>query len=203
MASAEGRVWGGLTAREREDRRREQFLDSALELFGTKGWTKTTVLDICRGARLSQRYFYEQFPSREALFLAVVDRIAADVERVVREALTGAEGTPDDRAQAVLEALVDHLAADPRRVRVALVESFATAEFREHRARLLAQFSSLASRLMAAYGGADARGRELSAQIISAGFAEVLVRTVAGEADWTRDEIVDHLRRLYGAAASL
>ncbi|MFA9271396.1 MAG: TetR/AcrR family transcriptional regulator, partial [Baekduiaceae bacterium] len=46
------RVYGGLTAEQREDRRREQLLDAGLEIFAAKGWDGATVKDVCRAAGL-------------------------------------------------------------------------------------------------------------------------------------------------------
>jgi AcrR family transcriptional regulator len=208
VAHAEGRVWGGLTAQERAARRRAQFLQAGLELFAARGWATVTVLEICRGAKLSQRYFYEQFAGREALFLAIVDDIAAEVDQAVRRAAVAEGQTPEERAAGVLEALADVLASDPRKVRVALVESLATEEFRAHRAELLATFTALASRLMTALREdgappADPRDLELSAFVISGGVVETLIRAVTGEMPWTRAELVAHLTRLYRAAARL
>lgn len=199
----QGRVWGGLTAQEREERRRAQILETGLDLFAAKGWTKVTVLEICRGAKLSQRYFYEQFPSREDLFLAITGGIGREVERLVRLEATTPGRTVEERVSGVLGALADYFIADPRKVRVALVESFATEEFRAHRARVLASLTELASRLMGSLGDADPRSRDLSALIISGGIAETLIRGVTGEATWERDELVAHLTRLYTAAARL
>lgn len=203
MAGTQGRVWGGLTAQEREERRRAQILETGLELFATKGWTKVTVLEICRGARLSQRYFYEQFPSREDLFMAIADGIGEDVERIVRTESQAPDRSAEERVTGVLGGLADYFIADPRKVRVALVESFATEEFRVHRARVLASLSELASRLMGSLGQADPRSRDLSALIISGGIAEALIRSVTGDTTWSRDELVAHLTRLYTAAARL
>src|SRR3954451_32352 len=151
MAATAGRLYAGLTPAEREHRRRERFLGAGLEVFSAKGWASATVLDICQSAQLSQRYFYELFPSREALFLAVVSRIADEVERVVRDAGSATGTTPEQRARGVLEALAAYFSGDPRTVRVALVESCPTAEFLTQRAQLLASFSALAAQLMRAF----------------------------------------------------
>src|SRR4051794_12952429 len=150
MAATAGRLYGGLTPTERVDRRREQLISAGLEVFSAKGWAGATILEICQTAQLSQRYFYELFPSREALFLAVMSRIADEVERVVRNAGSVTGSTPQQRARGVLEALAAYFNHDPRTVRVALVESFATPEFRAYRAELLASFSALAAQLMRA-----------------------------------------------------
>jgi AcrR family transcriptional regulator len=190
------RRWGGLTADERAGRRRAQLLAAGLEVFGTQGWSGTTVRDISAGAGLSQRYFYEHFAGREACFLAVLDGIAADVERIARE--TG--GTPEARAHATLAALAHYFTADPRRARVAFVESFATPEFRARRKALLAAFAQLAARLMRALhpDPADPASLERSAYLLSGGIAEML----ADDPPFPIDALVDQLTVLYRAAAT-
>jgi AcrR family transcriptional regulator len=193
MSAEAGRVWGGLTTQERESRRREQFLAAGLEVFGRHGWAGSTVLQVCREAKLSQRYFYEQFTSREALFLAVMERVAADVEEVLRREATAPDRTPHERVRGTLRGLADYFADDPRTVRVALVESFATAEFRAGRAALLAAFTALASRLMLS----------LSALMLSGGIAEALVAALSGPPPAETDELVAHLTQLYTAAVAL
>jgi AcrR family transcriptional regulator len=53
-----GRSYGGESANDRLARRRRQLLDAGLELFGTTGYRATTVRQLCREARVSDRYFY-------------------------------------------------------------------------------------------------------------------------------------------------
>ena len=207
MSQRQGRIYGGMTPDEREQRRRTQFLDAGLEVFATSGWAGATVLDICRAARLSQRYFYELFPSREALFLAVMDRIADDVEVVVREAAIAPGRTAPERARGVLAAITGYFRADDRTLKVVLVESMATADFRAYRAALLASFSALGAQLMRSLhpgpGEVDPRHLELGAAVISGGFAEALIAAVTAEAPASDDDLVEYLARLYTAAAGL
>jgi AcrR family transcriptional regulator len=206
MSADTGRVWGGMTTAEREERRREQLLEAGLEVFGVRGWYGTTVLDLCRTAKLSQRYFYDHFADREALFLAVVDGVAERVEALVRVASTAEGQTPAQRTEGVLTALAEYFTADPRIVRVALVESFATESLRARRSALIASFSALAAGLMATLeegAGADPRSLELSALILSGGIAEALVASASGRAPADAPELVAHLTRLYTAAARL
>ncbi|MDW5594919.1 TetR/AcrR family transcriptional regulator [Conexibacter stalactiti] len=207
MSTDSGRVWGGMTPTEREQRRREQFLAAGLEVFGERGWAASTVLDVCREARLSQRYFYEQFASREALFLAVVDRAAEQIEAVVRAAAVAPGRSPQERAAGVLTALAEHFTADPRTVRVTLVESLATPQFRARRARLVEAFGALAARLMVGLSAdpstVDRRSLELSALVISGGIAEALIASATGRAPASAAELVGHLTALYTAAAAM
>lgn len=198
------RRWGGMTAEERAERRRSQLLDAGLEVFGVRGWAGTTVRDIGVEAGLSQRYFYEEFDGREACFLAVLEQIAAEVERAVQGAV-GEGGTPEERAHRTLTVLAELFTADPRKLRVAFVESSATADFRRRRAALLGTFASRAAHLMAALhpdpAHADLESLERSAYILSGGIAEALVASVEGYRDVPPAALVEQLTKLYRAAA--
>lgn len=201
------RVYGGLTAEERDDRRREQLLAAGLEVFADRGWDRATVRDVCRAAGLSQRYFYDHFPSKQALFLGVCAEIADDTEALVRAAARAPGREPLERVGDVLAALAEYFAADPRRVRVALVESMATPELRVFRAGLLATASERAAGLMRSLHPdprrADTRGIALSARVLTGGIAELLVGATSTGTPPPRDELVSHLTRLYTAAATL
>ncbi|MGH7750546.1 MAG: TetR family transcriptional regulator, partial [Candidatus Dormibacteria bacterium] len=72
------RSYRGVSAEQRHLERRERLLDAGLDLLGTEGWARTTVTAICARARLTERYFYQSFPGREQLLLAVFDRIAGE-----------------------------------------------------------------------------------------------------------------------------
>lgn len=201
------RVYGGRTSEERHAARRAQLLAAALEGFARDGWQGTTVAGVCRAASLSPRSFYEHFASLEELFAAVAEQIASEVAVVVREAVSRPDQGPDERARGVLAALAGYFAADPRRVRVGLVESLATPALRAHRARLLRSFAEPGARLMRALHPdpprADAASLELSALVLSGGIVEALMAAADGEPAATTDALVEHLAQLYTAAVGL
>jgi AcrR family transcriptional regulator len=66
-----GRVYGGEIPAERVARRRQQFLDAGLQIFGTTGYRTATVRMLCKQAELTDRYFYESFGNMEDLLVAV------------------------------------------------------------------------------------------------------------------------------------
>ena len=203
------RLYAGLSADQRVARRRQQLLAAGLEVFAERGWDASTVQDVCRTAGLSPRYFYELFDDREALFVAVTRGIAEQVQEVVRRALQEAGEHPQQRAHAVLEALAELFTDDPRLVRVALMESLATAELRTHRRALLEEFASLAARLMRALRAAPTRGvraqraLELSAAVLTGGMVEALIARNSDSAPVSTELFVDHLTELFVAAARL
>lgn len=199
------RVYGGRSATQRRLDRRAQLLDAGLERFATDGWSAATVAGICRTAGLSPRYFYEHVDDREALFVAVVDRIADEVERVVRRAAATEGADPVQRARLVLEALADYFASDPRAVRVALIESLATPGFRARRRDLLARFAELATRLMAALRDQDpvATGTPspTAGHLLTGGLVELLISWATDDTSTPPHEAVDHLVGLAAAVA--
>jgi AcrR family transcriptional regulator len=191
------RTYAGLSAQERSTRRHEQFLDAGLAVFADRGWTAGTVADVCRAAALSPRYFYELFGS---------GRIGEQVLATVRTAVAAPARDPQARARAVLQALAEYFVADPRTVRVALMESLATEEFCRDRRALLESFSALAARLMRSLRQEPAGEGDLdvSAAVLTGGLVELLIARWSAPADpGSVDRLLDQLTVLYTAAAQL
>lgn len=108
-----GRTYAGESASDRAGRRRRQLLDAGLELFGTAGYRATTVRLLCREARVSDRYFYEQFDSTEDLLVAVYDECTARLEAAALTALGDGDGDVGDLARRGLDAFLALVEEDP------------------------------------------------------------------------------------------
>lgn len=204
------RVYAGLSAAQRDQRRQAQLLAAGLEVFADRGWAGSTVQDVCRTAGLSPRYFYELFDSREALFVDVMAGIAAEVSAVVDHALSGGAADPAQRLHAVLDALARYFTDDARVIRVALMESLATPRFREERRALLAGFAVSAARLMRGLrtttprsGSGAARALQLSATLVTGGMVEALIAWDSETEPLSTELLVGHLAALWTAAAQL
>jgi AcrR family transcriptional regulator len=113
-----------------EDRvaaRRARFIEAGIELFGTQGFRGATVRGICAAAGLTDRYFYESFPTLEALLAAVYttlkDRFAARLtdESLHPEAWQGDAAAIERQVTAAYELWFDTV-RDPRFARIVLVE---------------------------------------------------------------------------------
>jgi AcrR family transcriptional regulator len=115
------RLFRGLSADERRSQRREQLVEAGLRAFGSKGFHEVGVRDICAEAHLTERYFYESFDNREALFLAVYER---GVQRIREAVVSGIEGatTPDLIARAGLRAFLAFLRDEPLWSQIVLVD---------------------------------------------------------------------------------
>ena len=56
--------------------RRQEILDTALRLFGEKGYEKTSISDIAKAIGVAQGLCYRYFPSKEALFDSALEQYA-------------------------------------------------------------------------------------------------------------------------------
>lgn len=200
-----GRLWGGRTAQARRAERRSRLLDAGLEAFATEGFASSSINRICQGARVSERYFYEEFASKAALLQAVYDRIIEEVLLEMRRALEHAPPTVEDRTRASLTAFTRTLTDDPRKARINFIEVVgADPEVEAHRRRVVRGFGALTVeqwRELIAAG--DLPDRPLGSLPVALGGAvqEALVDFVSEPGDRKVDDVVDDLVRLYVAVA--
>lgn len=66
---------------------RNKILDASLELYRTKGYEKTTILDIVDAMGTSRGAFYHHFKTKEEVLWAILDRRENDIFDVYFEAL--------------------------------------------------------------------------------------------------------------------
>ncbi len=51
-----------------------QIMAAAIHLFSNSGYEAASVADICARAEISKGAFYHHFPSKQTLFLAIVEQ---------------------------------------------------------------------------------------------------------------------------------
>lgn len=56
--------------------RKQEIIDTALRLFGEKGYEKTSITDIAKAIGVAQGLCYRYFPSKEALFDSAIEQYA-------------------------------------------------------------------------------------------------------------------------------
>jgi AcrR family transcriptional regulator len=59
---------------QRSEKTRQHILDAALKRFANHGYAAASVDDVCAEAGVSKGAFYHHFPSKQALFLALLNR---------------------------------------------------------------------------------------------------------------------------------
>lgn len=199
MAGGE-RVFKGRTAQERRDERRARLHEAALEIIGTRGWPEATMTEICRTARLTERYFYESYRSREELYVALVDGLGRELREAV---LTAVSTVPADeapaRVRAGARALVDLLVGDPRKGRAALLEGIGTPALERRRREIIGGFVELLDEERSTFFGdapMDPAHRALSSTAIAGALTAIVARRLDGTLTVTDDELVDYLTEL-------
>lgn len=115
------RVYAGLSASERSDARRTRLLAAARECYGTIGWRRTTIPQLCREAGVTARHFYELFETQETLLRAVYDEICAELLTAVAPEMHANVST-SARVRACSAAYFAFVTADPRRARIFALE---------------------------------------------------------------------------------
>jgi AcrR family transcriptional regulator len=199
---AGARVYGGVSAEDRRAKRREQLLDAGLELLGTEGWPGTTMTAVCAKAGLTERYFYESFADREALLIAVFDRISAEAATAV---LAAVEASPRDahaRTRAAIGAFVVLMTDDPRKGRVAFAEAMGSAALMARRFEAIRTFAALLGDQAREFYGLPEGGNgmvELTSFLLVGGLAEALVAWLGGELETTREQLIDDCTDLFVA----
>jgi AcrR family transcriptional regulator len=203
------RVYGGVSADERVEVRRQRLMDAALELIGTEGWSGTSVRAICREAGLTPRFFYESFDDLDALAVAVFDDISVRATAAILEAVRDAPDEPAAQANAAIATFVDQVTQDPRRARVVFAEALGNEALARRRLQAMRAMAKLiADHGRLAYSAAPEADTlvEITASLLAGGLAELLIAWLDGAIDATRDQLVADCAALFmvtaeGAAA--
>jgi AcrR family transcriptional regulator len=203
--STSTRPYGGVSAEDRRAGRRERLLAAGLDLLGSEGWSKTTVRAICARAGLTERYFYESFADREALLVAVFDRIAAEATEAVVAAVEAAPHAARAKARAAIAAFVELMTDDPRKGRVAFVEAMGSESLMSRRLETLGGFAALISEQARAFYGeaAPREDADLSAHALVGALAELLIAYLGGTLAIDRERLIEYGTNLFIAAAGV
>jgi AcrR family transcriptional regulator len=131
------RDYGGISASDRRAERRRKLLTAGRRIWGESGITEVTVRGVCSAAGLTPRYFYEQFPNREALMFAVADGARDETLQALVAAGLGEPGSLADKLRSGVKAFLDIIAADPHIHRIATSDLTTVPGLTEHRAQVL------------------------------------------------------------------
>ncbi|WAL63387.1 TetR family transcriptional regulator [Amycolatopsis cynarae] len=192
------RSWAGTTLTDRKAARREQLLAAALELLGTGGSAAVSVRAVCREAKLTERYFYENFTDREELVLAVYERVAGEAHQALVDAVPDPHGDPAVRAAAAVGAFVELIVDDPRKGRVLLLAPTTDPALSARGVALLPAFAALVrEQLPERMSPAE---RELTATGLVGALANLFTGYLGGTLNVSREELTGHCVHLLARA---
>ncbi|MFC9892289.1 TetR/AcrR family transcriptional regulator [Nocardia sp. NPDC127579] len=190
------RTYGGVSADERRAQRRTALIDAALELIGTQGLAKLTVSGLCAQAGLNERYYYENFDSRDAVLTALIDRVTEELAVAIAEGLRTAPPDTRGMARSAITAGLRLLTDDPRKAKVALVAGQATPELRARTTESIRLFARMvAAQGIDFYGLTDRHPDpviDFRATYLVGGLVQTLAAWLQGELPITRDELIEH-----------
>lgn len=204
MSSAPLRTYGGVSGTDRQAERRAQLLEAGLDLLGSgDGPRALTVRGACRHAGLAARYFYENFADRDALAVAVYDRVVEGIAAATLDAVEQAAADAEAKVRAGLSRLVRAAAEDPRRGRLLFSPSMADTALAERRVASTRMFVELLGVQAREFYGVDGGTRlDILAEMLVGGLAQTLTSWLDGSLEATEDEIVDHCAELFLAASA-
>jgi AcrR family transcriptional regulator len=204
VASLQNRVYRGMPAEARRAERRERLVEAGLEVFGTRGYHRTTVRDVCSAARLTERYFYESFRGREDLIVAVFEKVAGEVAERIVAAVIAAPRKARELARAAATACVLHLTDDPRRARLLLIEAAGASEALDRRRReMIQEYAGVVRKAAREFFGNttwSATDARLSSLAVVAAIAELIMEWQLGSLHVSRERLIEHCIALILAA---
>jgi len=122
---------------------RSRILEAALERFASQGYHQTKVADIVETSRTSKGAVYFHFPSKQDIFLGLVDQFASLLENRVQAALT-AEASGVERVNAALNVVMETFTRYRRLAKIFLIQAAGLGqEFEEKRLEIHRRFIAL------------------------------------------------------------
>jgi len=174
--------------------RRELVVAAALDLFAEQGY-RASMGDVAAAAGITRTVLYHYFPSKERLFVSVLETQAGALVRHLAPAVSG-DGSQAQRARAMIAALVEFVEESPRSWEILFHHrddaepAVAVARARIHQRVRLTIAVLLASDMTAAGIDADStRGLLLGEMVLGAMVAAG--RWWREHPEVSRDEVVD------------
>src|SRR5207244_12604010 len=111
------------------EKRREQLLDCAADLFAKSGYARATTAELARAAGVTEPIIYRHFNSKRDLFVALIERTAAQTLAHWEQRLADAQD-PAERLRRVIgdNPMVSPEGAAPYRVLLQAITEVSDAE---------------------------------------------------------------------------
>jgi AcrR family transcriptional regulator len=192
MAAMGNRPYGGVEAGERQALRRDRFVAAGLDLLGRTDPDDLTVRAICAQAGLTARYFYESFADKDTFVAAVFDDVTATMAATTQAAVAAV--APADQNRAGISNIIGMIDTDPRIGRLLFSTQISNAALLRKRTEQSELFITLSGVHLqnALQVGGNSRIKATAAFVVG-GVRQAITAWLNGEADLSRDELVDLL----------
>lgn len=101
---------------------RDRLLQAAMDVFAVKGYHGAIVDDIVAASETSKGAFYHYFPSKQGIFLTLMDALGELVEEGAETAIAGKQGALH-KVEAALKVVLETAEAHRDLVKILLVEA--------------------------------------------------------------------------------
>ncbi|MET3427398.1 AcrR family transcriptional regulator [Actinoplanes tereljensis] len=192
LVTRRGENYGGRSRQERATDRRDRILSSALELFGTRAYDDVTVADVCAGARVSKRYFYEHFVDRPDLVRALHRQQNEWLLKGIAGAAPETPGNLDEMLRPSVHKLLEMLRANPERAQVIYINAPRMETRRRGVLREDAQFLAALLRRLGSQPTDQLRQERLLLALV-AGLSEVIIDWLSRDMSEDPGLLADHL----------
>ncbi|MFG2087373.1 MULTISPECIES: TetR/AcrR family transcriptional regulator [unclassified Spirillospora] len=184
---------------ERGARTRERVIAAAREVFEERGFLETRVAHITRHAKVAYGSFYTYFPSKEAVFLEVADRLFQDM--IDRDLVPVTGPSPAARIRRVNRAYYEAYRRNARMM--AIIEQVATfnVEFQEMRRKHRAVSWSRSAKAIERWQSAGIVPSDVDPEMTARALAAMVDHSlylwlVQGDEDAHTDRLLDTLDTL-------
>ena len=176
--------------------RRALIVEAAGRLFAERGFAATRLDDIAAAAGVTKPILYRHFESKEALYLALLERHRDDLASFA--AMAPAEGAPGERIRALLEIWLAYVETHSYAWRMLFRDSGGGEEIATFRLEVHARARAVLAEIIGALGERPIARRELEplAELMSMGMAS-LVLWWMDNPGVPRGAIVDAMTRVW------
>ncbi len=122
---------------------RKRILDAAMDVFSEKGYTKALIDDIAKESETSKGAFYFHFPSKKAIFEALLQTLVHRIVRDVEETIDSRQGAVD-KIEGALRTVLRTFSRHEKATRLLFVEATGLGKiFDQHVLAAHRQFAAL------------------------------------------------------------
>lgn len=190
------RSYGGKSADQRRAERHDALIEAARELWREQGWAAVTMRGVCARARLTDRYFYENFADRDALLNEIWDLTRDETLGMLYAAIAPliAE-SPLIQLHAVIDAMVRRIADDPGDAQILFGDHAGSAALERRRRDTIQTAVEIFLGLSRPYLKPDADETKLRVSVLIGigGFVETVLAWRSGALTLSADELIESL----------